>query len=82
MKNSPLDDRLKLLALADIDYLSARHLLNSSLLHTGVPKSADAVEKIFKLFLVVAGRINANELTYKNLKDYGHGIVKLFFRCA
>ena len=75
-----LKKRISYLGIADFDYLSARLLLLSALGNTGLPKAAEAFEKLLKLFILLASKIQDNkELTEKDLKkEYGHNLVDLF----
>lgn len=53
-------------------------LLVMWLASTGFPKAAEAIEKIFKLFLILEAKIPRNvELTEKDMKSYGHNLIKL-----
>jgi hypothetical protein len=73
-----LNKRIEYLGLADMDYLSARLLLMSGLATTGFPKAAEAIEKIFKLFLILEAKISRNvELTEGDMRSYGHNLIKL-----
>ena len=73
-----LNKRIEYLGLADMDYLSAKLLLMSGLANTGFPKAAEAIEKIFKLFLILEAKISRNvELTERDMKSYGHNLIKL-----
>ena len=73
-----LNKRLAYLGIADFDYLSARVLLRDGLVFTGLPKAADAFEKILKLNLVLEAKISRNdELEPEDLKRFGHDLVKL-----
>ena len=74
-----LDKRIQYLAIADIDYLSARLLLVCGVPFTGLPKAAEAMEKIFKLFLMLEAKITEEEeLQDTDLKNYRHRLTKLF----
>ena len=75
-----LDKRISYLGLADFDYLSARLLLLSALGNTGMPKAAEAFEKLLKLYLLLSAKITDNkELTEGELKlSYGHNLLSLF----
>lgn len=74
-----LNKRIQYLAIADIDYLSARLLLICGIPFTGLPKAAEAMEKIFKLFLMLEAKITGGkELNDTDLKKYSHRLTKLF----
>ena len=78
-KKTSFDKRLAYLAIADFNYLSARILLLFGLAHTGFPKAAEALELLFKLFLLLEAKIARNyDLTDKDLKEYKHKLVTLF----
>ncbi|WP_165071980.1 hypothetical protein [Paludisphaera rhizosphaerae] len=71
--------RLEYLGMADFDYLAARLLMIHGLVTVALPKAAEAVEKLMKLFLVLEAKISRNEnLTAKDLKGYGHDLERLF----
>jgi hypothetical protein len=75
---SSLNKRLAYLGIADFDYLSARILLRHGIVFTGLPKAADAFEKIMKLCLVLEAKITRNEeLEPKDLKRFEHDLPKL-----
>ena len=68
-----LNNRLAYLGIADFDYLSARILLLDGLTFTGLPKAAEAFEKIVKLVLMLEAKISRNEeLTPGALRRFGH----------
>jgi hypothetical protein len=70
-----LNNRLAYLGIADFDYLSARVLLRDGLIFTGLPKAADAFEKIIKLNLMLEAKISRNEeLAPEDLKRFGHDL--------
>lgn len=74
-----LNKRIQYLAIADIDYLSARLLLLCGMPFSGLPKAAEAMEKIFKLFLILEAKITeGKELSDSDLKKYSHRLTKLF----
>jgi hypothetical protein len=74
-----LDKRLSYLGIADFDYLSARLLMLNGLGFCALPKAAEAIEKLIKLFLLLEAKIERNEeLGEEQLKKYGHNLVKLF----
>jgi len=76
---SSLRARIGYLGIADFDYLSARLLLLHGFVSTGLPKAAEAFEKLIKLFLILEAKITRNEeLTTRNLKEYGHDLITLF----
>ena len=78
MNKSVLNQRLQYLAIADMDYLAARLLLLSANPFCGMPKAAEAIEKIMKLFLVLEAKISRNEeLSANDLKKYNHNLIKL-----
>jgi len=78
-KKTSLNKRLAYLAIADFNYLSARILLLFGLAHTGFPKAAEALELLFKLFLLLEAKITKKEeLTDKDLIKYKHKLVTLF----
>jgi hypothetical protein len=73
-----LNKRLAYLGIADFDYLSARVLLRHGLVFTGLPKAADAFEKIIKLNLILEAKISRNEeLAPENLKKFEHRLKRL-----
>lgn len=73
-----LDRRLAYLGIADFDYLAARLLLVHGLASVGLPKAAEAFEKILKLFLALEAKINrGEELGPRDLKKYNHQLPKL-----
>jgi len=73
-----LDKRLAYLGIADFDYLSARVLLRDGLIFTGLPKAAEAFEKIIKLNLMLEAKISRNEeLAPEDLKPFGHDLIAL-----
>ncbi len=79
VSQNSLDKRLSYLSIADFDYLSARILLLFGLATTGLPKAAEAVEKLLKLFLLLEAKIIRNEELFDTeLKKYGHGLTTLF----
>ena len=66
------------LGLADIDYLAARLLILNGMPTVGLSKSAEAIEKQFKLFFLMFEKINNNkELTTKELKSKGHNLMDM-----
>ena len=66
------------LGLSDTDYLSARLLIMSGVPLQGLGKACEAFEKQFKLFFALNERIiNKREITQKELRKYGHDVVKL-----
>ena len=74
-----LTKRISYLGIADFDYLSARLLLLCGIGNTGLSKSAEAFEKLFKLFLMLEARITQNiELVPKDLKKYNHKLGRRF----
>lgn len=74
-----LNKRLAYLAIADMDYLSARLLLLSGLTLTGLQKASDSFEKLLKLFLLLEAKINKEvELDTKELVEFKHQLAKLF----
>jgi HEPN domain-containing protein len=76
---SSLEKRLSYLGIADFDYLSARLLLQNGLVFTALPKAAEAIEKLLKLFLLLEAKITRNEeLDEKRMKAYGHNLTRLF----
>ena len=78
MSKSVLNQRLNYLAIADMDYLAARSLMLSGNPFCGMPKAAEALEKIMKLFLILETKISRNEeLSAKDLKKYSHNLIKL-----
>jgi len=78
MSESVLNQRLQYLAIADMDYLAARLLLLSANPFCGMPKAAESLEKIMKLFLILEAKISRNEeLSAKDLKKYSHNLLKL-----
>ncbi len=75
---SSLEKRLSYLGIADFDYLSARLLLLNGLIFSALPKAAEALEKLIKLFILLEAKIQRNEeLTAEQLKSYGHNLIKL-----
>jgi hypothetical protein len=73
-----LNKRLAYLGIADFDYLSARVLLRNGLVFAGLPKAAEAFEKIIKLNLTLEAKISRNEeLEPPDLKRFGHDLVRL-----
>jgi hypothetical protein len=73
-----LNKRLAYLGIADFDYLSARVLLRDGLIFTGLPKAADAFEKVLKLNLILEAKITrGEELEPPDLKRFGHDLAKL-----
>src|SRR6266699_1769134 len=73
-----LNKRLAYLGIADFDYLSARVLLRHGLVFTGLPKAADAFEKIVKLNLMLDAKISRNEdLAPEDLKRFEHHLKRL-----
>jgi hypothetical protein len=73
-----LNKRLAYLGIADFDYLSARVLLRHGLVFTGLPKAADALEKIIKLSLILEAKITRNEeLDPRHLKRFEHRLKDL-----
>lgn len=73
-----LNKRLAYLGIADFDYLSARVLLRHGLVFTGLPKAADAFEKIIKLNLMLEAKTSRNEdLAPEDLKRYEHRLKRL-----
>jgi len=78
MSKSVLNQRLNYLGIADMDYLAARLLMLSGNPFCGMPKAAEALEKIMKLFLILEAKISRNEdLIAKDLKKYSHNLIKL-----
>jgi hypothetical protein len=76
---SPIINRMEYLNLADMDYLSARLLILNGLLLSGMPKAAESIEKLIKLYLMLESKINKGiELNAKQLKAYGHNLEELF----
>ena len=76
---SVLEYRMQYLAVADLDYLSARLLLFSALPSSGLPKAAEAIEKLLKLWLMLEAKINRKEeLGAKDLKRFNHDLPALF----
>jgi hypothetical protein len=74
-----LDQRLNLLGLADLDYLTARLLINCGLVITGLPKAAEAFEKLLKCFLLLEAKISSNqEITSREMRSFGHGLTEIF----
>jgi hypothetical protein len=73
-----LNKRLAYLGIADFDYLSGRVLLRDGLVFTGLPKAAEAFEKILKLNLVLEAKISRDEeLEPGDLKGFGHDLTRL-----
>lgn len=75
-----LNKRLSYLAIADMDYLSARLLLLCGLTSVGLSKAAEAFEKLLKLFLILEAKIN-NDLSLEgsHLKNtYKHRLLKIW----
>lgn len=75
-----LNKRLSYLAIADMDYLSARLLLLCGLTHTGLSKAAEAFEKLLKLFLILEAKISDDSsLEGSCLKNiYKHRLCKIW----
>ncbi|HND90968.1 MAG TPA: hypothetical protein PLI75_04240 [Anaerolineales bacterium] len=73
------DKLMDYLGIADIDYLSARLLFMSGFPIVAMAKAAEALEKLFKILIVMITRIYSQvELTDDQLKkDYGHDLGKL-----
>jgi len=74
-----LNKRLGYLGIADFDYLAARILLRDGLIFSGLPKAAEAFEKIMKLNLMLEAKITRNEeLETEELKrHFGHDLPRL-----
>ncbi len=78
-----LNKRLAYLGIADFDYLAARVLLRDGLIFSGLPKAAEAFEKVVKLNLILEAKIARNEeLEPEDLKRFGHDLVKLLTEFA
>lgn len=64
------------LGLADVDYLAARLLILNGMPTVGLSKSAEAIEKQFKLFFLVYEKVANNRgLTTKELRKKGHNLL-------
>lgn len=78
-----LNKRLAYLGIADFDYLAARVLLRDGLIFSGLPRAAEAFEKIVKLNLILEVKISRNEeLEPEDLKRFGHDLPKLLIEFA
>lgn len=63
------------LEVADTDYVAARALMLNGLLTAGLPKAAEALEKIMKLLLAIEAKLNrGEEFDNKRFRSFGHGI--------
>jgi hypothetical protein len=78
IRMTSLNKRLAYLGIADFDYLAARVLLRDGLIFSGLPRAAEAFEKIVKLNLILEAKITRNaELEPEDLKRFGHDLPKL-----
>jgi hypothetical protein len=73
-----LNKRIAYLGIADFDYLASRVLLRDGLIFSGLPRAAEAFEKILKLNLILEAKITRNDdLKPEDLKRFGHDLPKL-----
>ena len=73
-----LNARIQYLLMADMNYIAARLLLLSGNPFAGIPKSAEAIELLMKLIIMLEAKISRNEeLEEKDLQRYGHKLLKL-----
>ncbi|MBF0289993.1 MAG: hypothetical protein HQM14_19425 [SAR324 cluster bacterium] len=74
----PINKIQEYLGLADVDYLAARLLILNKIPTVGLSKSAEALEKQFKLFFLIYEKITNNkELTIKEMKNRGHNLIEM-----
>lgn len=79
MATESFNNRLSYMALADMDYISARALIFSGLFLRGNAVFADAMEKQLKLFLILITYLeDKKELSLKEIRSYAHNLNLLF----